>query len=248
MTCSEMRSGRLVLLHGVGLDHTMWQPLVAQLPRDAVVWAPDLPGHGDSAPVPSTVTLAELADPIATGLRPGDHLVGFSLGALIAQFVARFHPDLVATLTSVSSVCLRSPDERASVLYRMATATAEFPLSVEASLDRWYADTDVSAETVERTRATLLANDVESYLSCYRVFATADEELAPELAHITAPSLAITGRLDPGSTPAMTRRLAATIPDCRAIVVPGARHMLPVQNPRAVGEAVTDFLGEITRV
>lgn len=239
-------SGRLVLLHGVGLDHTMWAGVRAQLPGDVEVWAPDLPGHGDSAAVTSAVTLAELADPIVAGLRPGDHLVGFSLGALIAQHVARFHPDLVATLTSVSSVCARRQAERSAVLDRLASAGEDFPRSVENSLHRWYSGTGVSQEVIARTRATLLANNVASYLHCYRVFATADAELAPELAHITAPSLAITGELDPGSTPEMTRRLAAAMPDCRAVVVSGAKHLLPVQEPRAVTEAVITFLGEIT--
>ena len=66
-----------------------------------------------------------------------------------------------------------------------------------------------------------------SFLHCYRVFATADAEIGPELGRITVPALAVTGEDDPGSTPEMTRRLAEAMPDCRAVVVPGARHMLP---------------------
>ena len=76
------------------------------------------------------------------------------------------------------------------------------------------------------------------------MFATADAEIGPELGRITAPGPAITGDLDPGSTPEMSRRLATAIPRCRAVVVPGARHMLPVQNPKAVADAVTALLGE----
>ena len=241
-----MTSPRLVLLHGVGLDQTMWQPFLAALPPGIAVWAPDLPGHGANPIVPLPATLADLAAPVIDRLLPGDHLVGFSLGALVAQHIARYHPALAGTLTSVSSVCQRTQAERESVLRRLEGAEQDFPASVAASLDRWYGGTSVSADLIARTRATLLANDIESYLGCYRVFATADAEIGPELGRITAPALAITGELDPGSTPEMSRRLARAIPRCRAVVVPGARHMLPVQTPQAVADAVTALLGENT--
>jgi pimeloyl-ACP methyl ester carboxylesterase len=234
---------RLVLLHGVGLDRTMWQPLLAALPAGTAVWAPDLPGHGANPPVPLPVTLAGLAAPVVDRLLPGDHLVGFSLGALVGQHIARYHPGLVGTLTSVSSVCRRTPTERETVLRRLAGAERDFPGSVAASLERWYGGTLVSGDVIAGTRATLLANDIGSYLGCYRVFATADAEIGPELGRITAPSLAITGELDPGSTPEMSRRIAEAIPGCRAVVVPGARHMLPVQNPQAVADAITALVG-----
>ncbi|MGY1691411.1 alpha/beta fold hydrolase [Geodermatophilus sp. SYSU D01105] len=238
----------MVLLHGVGLDSTMWAPVRALLPDDVEVLAPDLPGHGRQRPAPDGVTLADLADEVAASVPPGSHLVGFSLGALVAQHLARHRPDLVATLTSVSSVCRRTEAERAAVLSRLATAAADFPASVTASLQRWYAGTSVDAETVRRTETTLLANDVPSYLACYRVFATGDAEIAPELPRITVPALAVTGEHDPGSTPEMTARLAAAIPDCRAVVVPGARHMLPVERPQDLVTCLTTFIGERAHV
>ena len=238
----------VVLLHGVGLDATMWSPVAALLEDEFEVVAQDLPGHGRGAPAPEGTTLGDLAAAVAGSVEPGSHLVGFSLGALVAQHLARHRPELVATLTSVSSVCRRTDDERAAVLGRLATAAADFPASVRASLDRWFAGTGTDPEVVRRTEATLLANDVPSYLNCYRVFATADAEIAPELPRITVPSLAVTGELDPGSTPEMTRRLADAIPDCRAVVVPGARHMLPVQRPQDLVTCLTTFLGERAHV
>ena len=243
-----MAKPRLVLLHGVGLDHSMWTPVATLLQEDFEVLALDLPGHGGQPPAPDGVTLGDLAEAVAGSVEPGSHLVGFSLGALVAQHLARYRPDLVATLTSVSSVCRRTDDERAAVLSRLATAAADFPASVAASLQRWYAGTPTDPELVRQTEATLLANDVKSYLNCYRVFATADAEIAPELPRITVPALAVTGENDPGSTPEMTHRLADAIPDCRAVVIPGARHMLPVERPRDLVTCLTTFLGERAHV
>ena len=239
-----MPKPHVVLLHGVGLDHTMWRPVAELLGGEFEVVTPDLLGHGGNAPAPNGTTLRDLADDVARLLSPGSHLVGFSLGALVAQHLARYRPALVATLTSVNSVCRRTESERTAVLGRLATAGTDFAAGVEASLRRWYEGTGVDPALVEQTRATLLANDVASYLNCYRVFATGDEEIGPELPQITAPALAITGELDPGSTPEMTRRLAAALPDCRAVVVPGARHMLPVQQPQELVTPLTTFIRE----
>lgn len=239
-----MADSVIVLLHGVGLDHRMWRPVAARLRDEFEVVTPDLLGHGNSAPAPDGTTLGDLADEVARSVPARAHLVGFSLGALVAQHLARYRPELVASLTSVSSVCRRTEAERTAVLGRLAAAADDFPASVEASLQRWYAGTGVDPDLVAETRTTLLANDVASYLNCYRVFATADAEIGPELPRITTPALAVTGALDPGSTPEMTRRLAAAIPGCRAEIVPEARHMLPVQRPQ---ELVTSLITQLRR-
>ena len=238
----------LVLLHGVGLDHTMWESVAELLAADFEVVTPDLPGHGVRPPAPEGTTLSDLADGVVDAVPPGSHLVGFSLGALVAQHLALHRPELVRTLTSVSSVCRRTPAEREAVLSRMTTAEADFGAATALSLQRWYDGTGVAPAVVERTRATLLANDVASFLSCYRVFATGDAEIGPELGRITVPALAITGAEDPGSTPEMTQRLAEALPDCRAVIVPGARHMLPVEQPRQFVNHLTTFIGEDAHV
>lgn len=239
-----MTKPALVLLHGVGLDHTMWEPVAALLAGDFEVIMPDLPGHGLRAPAPEGVTLGDLAGGVAGVLQPGSHLVGFSLGALVAQHLARYRPGLVATLTSVSSVCRRTPQEREAVLGRLRAAEGGFAASAAASLRRWYDGTGIDGGWVRRTEATLLANDQASFLRCYRVFATADAEIGSELGQIAVPALAVTGENDPGSTPEMTYRLAAALPCCRAVVVPGARHMLPVERPRELADCLATFIRE----
>lgn len=240
----------IVLLHGVGLDHTMWEPLRAELAplTDRPVIALDLPGHGAQPPLTGPATLTELAEDVAARLPGRAHLVGFSLGALIGQHLARYRPELVATLISVSSVCRRTPEETASVQQRLEGAREDFSGSVEASIHRWYpAGSGVDQETVAATRTTLLANSVKSYLHAYKVFATADAEIGPELVGIAAPSLAVTGEQDPGSTPEMTGRLASAIPGAQAVVVPGARHMLPVEQPGELARIIHHFIEESSR-
>ena len=231
----------LVLLHGVGLDHTMWEPVTALVADRYDVVAPDLPGHGPRPPAPEGTTLADLAAGVAHEIPAGAHVVGFSLGALVAQHLALHRPGLVGSLVAASSVCRRTPEEREAVLGRLRVAESDFEASAEASIRRWYDGTGVDQQWVDRTRATLLANDRGSFLACYRVFATGDAEVGPDLGRIAVPTLAVTGELDPGSTPEMSRRLAAAVPGGEVVVVPGARHMLPVQDPQAFADAVVTF-------
>lgn len=234
----------IVLLHGVGLDKTMWHAFAGELQSD---WrALDLPGHGGQPPLRREQTLASMAEDVLGRLPDGRvHLVGFSLGSLIAQYIARFAPDRVLSLTCVSSVCHRTAAERVAVEARLNSAKVDFAASVAASIDRWYpAGTPASDEAIERTRRTLLHNDVESYLHAYAVFAHGDAEIGPELGSIRCPTLAITGERDPGSTPEMSERLAAAIPDSRVIVVPNARHMLPIESAVPLRESITSLIAE----
>ena len=243
-----MTKPTIVLLHGVGLDHTVWEPVAERLSDPFTLVMPDLLGHGDGPPAPPGATLSVLADAVIDQIPTAAHLIGFSLGGLIAEDIALRRPDLVTTLVVVSSVCQRTPTEREAVLARLEVAGANFPATVAASLHRWFDGADIDPDWVDRTEATLRGNDVESFLTCYRIFATADAELAPHLAEITAPTLAITGGLDLGSTPEMSRRLAAAVPNGRSVVVPNVRHMLPIEDPDALCDSVVTFIGENAHV
>jgi pimeloyl-ACP methyl ester carboxylesterase len=230
----------VVLLHGVGLDHTMWDRVSPALADRHTVHAPDLLGHGSAPDAPPDTTLSELSAPLA-GLGEGPlHLVGFSLGALVATRFALDHPGRVASLTLVSGVANRSAAERAAVAKRLDAARQDPHATFDAALRRWFSPRWRAAEPdlAERIRTVLHANRPASYLACYAVFARADRELWPELPRLSPRVLAVTGAEDPGSTPEMATALAARVPSGRSQVVPGARHLLPLERPKAVAAAV----------
>lgn len=60
-------------------------------------------------------------------------------------------------------------------------------------------------------------------------------------------NLVVTGGDDPGSTPAMTRALAEAIPAARAVVLPGARHLLPLERPVELAALILEHVGRSGR-
>ena len=96
----------LVLLHGIGLNRRSWNPVVPALARQFDVIAVDLPGFGDSAPVPgqAEVPPAMLAEHVADLLAElgvsTPHVVGNSIGGWVALELASRRP--VASLTLLS--------------------------------------------------------------------------------------------------------------------------------------------------
>ncbi len=96
----------LVLLHGLGMSRRAWDPVVPALAKHFEVIAVDLPGFGDSAPLPTAVDPAPAALAAAVNDLLGSlgidcpHVVGNSLGGWVALELARVRP--VASLTLLS--------------------------------------------------------------------------------------------------------------------------------------------------
>jgi (E)-2-((N-methylformamido)methylene)succinate hydrolase len=215
--------GPVLLLHGVGLDRSIWEPVAALL-DGADLHAPNLRGHGGDV-LGGPVTLRDLVTPPPAPC----HVVGFSLGGLVASRLAADRPDLVRTLTLVATVARRTPAEQESVEARLRLAESDLEASFAAAAERW------GRPEIE---AVLARNHRESYLACYRLFVTGDVECEPLYPTLAMPVLAITGADDPGSTPAMSRALAAACPRGEVEIVPGARHLLPLDAPQALADAI----------
>lgn len=233
-----------MLVHGVGLDRTMWAPLRSLLAsRHPVsdVGDYDLIGHGTAEHPPGPYALDTFVAQLAGLAPPRATIVGFSLGALIAQGYAVAHPDRVVSLILLNSVFDRTAEERAAVVERVAAVRAGgYPASIDAAIERWFTSRFASEhpEVIAAVRGRLEANDVRAYADAYEVFATADAELATTCRSITCRTLVVTGAEDLRSTPAMAHALAATLPNAEVVVVPGVRHMLPVERADVVAELI----------
>lgn len=226
----------VVLIHGVGLDLQMWSRQARTLETRFRVLRYDLIGHGDTPPAGDKLTLSDLAGQLhellgALGVQRAS-LVGFSLGALVAQAFTLEHSHRVERLVIANGIFERSEEARAAVAMRLARAEREGPDSIiDAALARWFSDgfRRRHADAVEEIATRLRGNSPAGFLPAYRMFASADPAPAGRLNSIQVPTLVVTGELDEGSTPEMARRMSEEIPDARLRIFPAVRHMLPIE-------------------
>lgn len=239
----------LVLLHGVGLNQSIWAGQVKVLACDFQVITYDLLGHGRSAAAAAHAPLADwvgqLSDAVRNLALEKFALAGFSFGGLIAQAYAARHSRTIDRLVLMSTVYDRSEAERAGVLSRLDVARRDGPQAIiPAALSRWFSPGFAGAhpEIMHQYEAMLRGNDAASFLSAYECFATADRDLVGSLAGFNQPTLVMTGEQDTGSTPAMARKLAGMIPGAECSIIAGGRHMMPVEMPDEVNSVLRRFL------
>ena len=115
----------LVLLHGFGGTHHVWDDIAPVLAQSAAVLRYDLPGHGGSldypdAGTPKVAAQAILADLAERGIARA-HFIGHSMGGAIASLIAILQPQIVASLTLLSPGGF-GPDINHRLLTRYAAA------------------------------------------------------------------------------------------------------------------------------
>ena len=240
-----------MLIHGVGLDLTMWDAQAGALASEFRVLRYDLLGHGQTPSRPITFGLRDFTGQLLSLLSylrlNRVALIGFSMGGVIAQRFAADAPDRVGKLVLMNTVYRRRADELRGVTDRLKLTAAQGPeATAEAAIERWFtpafrnAHPDVTAAVHKR----LVTNDVQGYVDAYRVFVEADRDIRNALTEVSCPALIVTGSDDVGSTPDMARRMAADLRGARVVILKGLRHMAPVEDPERINHALITFLHE----
>ncbi|MBN8292703.1 alpha/beta fold hydrolase [Rhodobacter sp. NTK016B] len=235
----------LVLIHGVGLQSAAWSPQIDALSDSHHVYALDMPGHGDSSPLPEGSELPDfvawLDRAVATFGLTRFSLAGHSMGALIAGGYAVTHPDKVARVALVNGVFRRDPAARAAVEER-ARQLREGQVDHDTPLDRWFGDAASDRAARARVAEWLHAVDLGGYATAYGAFSRGDATYADRFGAIRCPLLALTGSEDRNSAPEMSQAMAAAAPKGKALIVEGHRHMVNLTAPEMVTAAMRDWL------
>lgn len=236
----------VVLVHGVGADKESWDAVAPRLASRFTVVRPDLRGHGGSGRIADcsmddfVADLDGLADTVGLA---SFHLVGFSLGGLIAQHYALRRPERIERLVLLSTVAERTDQERERVRERAVVLARDGIAAVTAAAeDRWFTPAFKAAnpERVAQRLEQLHANDHASYTAAYRVFSEADAGL--DIGAIAAPTVVVTGENDQGSSPRMARLLHEKIRASRLVILPELRHSLLVEASDTVADLIEEFL------
>ena len=237
----------VVLSHAIGLDHRMWDALVAALrPRYRVV-VPDTRGHGAS-PVPARpYTLAQLAADAAALLdRLGivrAHWVGLSMGGMVGQAFALSHPQRLGRLVLANTTSSYGPDGKANWQARIRLVEDGGLAAIRDAVEQRYFSESFRRRqpgVVRETMARFMETSAQGYLGCCDAIAELD--FSKDLARIAAPTLVIAGGADVGTPVAMSEALAAGIPGARLAVLEDAAHLAAVEEPDAFAAWVSGFL------
>ncbi|MEX3924075.1 3-oxoadipate enol-lactonase [Paraburkholderia sp. BR10936] len=245
------RSGgpALAFIHQLGGDLGVWDTLAGHFRHRHSVLRYDVRGHGASAVASEPFGFTELAADLdalfdATGIEHA-HLVGMSMGGMIAQQFALDFPERVTTLTLCDTASHTPPQARETWNERAATVRSEgLGALVDATMARWFtADfRHAHAPTVERICDVLLRTPSEGYaMACE---ALRDFDVQKRLAQLRVPTLAVAGRHDSGTPVAMTQALARAIEGSHFVVLDAA-HLAPVEESHRFTALLETFLKQL---
>lgn len=230
----------LVLVHGAGGAHLHWPGELRRLPG-ATVYTLDLPGHGrssgrgcDAIAGYAEVVIAFLD---AIGVEQAI-IVGHSMGGAIAQTLALDFADRVAGLVLVATGArLRVAPAILDGIRSNFKQTAEL-------ITRFAWSPEAPSTLVEQGQKTLLETDPNvvwgDFAACNRF------DVMAQLDEIRAPTLVVAGSADQLTPVKYACFLAERISESRCLIVEGAGHMVMLERPREVIQAVREFLTKIS--
>src|SRR5690242_11557834 len=264
MYCEQYGSGDpLLLVMGLAADSTAWMFQVPDFARRYRTIAFDNRGVGRSSKPSGPYTIHQMADD-AAGLLDAlhiarAHVVGVSMGGMIAQELALRHPERVRGLVLACTY----PEPDADVERQREFSIQQFGGSVNArgemkidlsTLDpmmffQHLLPTVFNQEFIERDLAKLLplftgaleyGFSLEAILG--QVEAVMGHKTTDRLHQIAVPTLVITGDADRLVPPANSDILAKHIPNAKLVKIAGGSHGFNFETPDIFNRAVLDFL------
>ena len=247
----------LVLIMGLGADHRSWGPQISAFKHDFTMLTFDSRGIGKSARVTEPYTLRTLADDVI-GLMDHvgfgkAHVLGVSLGGMVAQEVAINYPERVRKLVLVSTTPGGGGPETMHPELLKATGFKDGSMPsaagvkdvdvkkfigplVSLAFNRWR----YRLFLVPLARVYMRLGGIGGIAAQFR--AVQDHDTRDRLGLIKAPTLVITGAADRVVPPSWSDVLATRIPNARLVKVEGGSHAFHMEMKDRFNREVLDFL------
>lgn len=241
----------VLLIHGFPLDHTLWIDQIRALADEAQVIAPDLRGFGSSPRMGEDIldmeTHASDCDLLleALGIEQA-HVVGLSMGGYVALALADLFGHRVASLVLMDTKAGADSDEgkagRDAMAQRLVT---EGRAHVAAALADGLLGPDPSIHARARLLTMAEGMAYESYIGALMGMKQRPDR-TQVLRDFAGPVTVVSGEDDGLMTVAdVAEPLTAMAADSRLVVIPGAGHLPPIEQPAATTAAIVAHLGRV---
>ena len=241
----------VLCIPGLGSDANTWSPFVGKFESNYRIVIMENRGVGRSSKPKGAYTTGQMAkesiavlDQLGIGRA---HIVGKSMGGMIAQIIGALYPEKVRSLVLAST--LIKHDDKGKALLQKGREIAEkeglFASYREAfylSHSREYCE--ANQKRLKEVEAFMSANETRDALIGYfgQSLACENHDSSSVVSRIKAPTLVITGADDTITTPAHSEELAARIPRSELVILPHGGHGFWREFPKEVNAIVSEFL------
>lgn len=203
----------IVFLHAIGLDALWWEPFLKHFESDFCVVAIDLRGHGQSSVARQPISLQDHASDVAgviESLGSDAHVVGVSMGGMVAQYLAIQYPEKVLSLVLFSTMATLSKEARQAVAHRGEPAL-EHGMSavVHDTVERWVGKADHSLPFAIRCATQLMRQEPTSWAANWRAISQVNS--IGELSNLKCPISVCTGSDDVSTPPAVASQIVSAL-------------------------------------
>ena len=234
----------LVFVHGVGLTHEIWKPQIDYF-KDYTALSYDILGHGKTPLKKTNISFDDFSEQLIKLINELNfqkiHLVGFSIGSLVARNFATKHNDRLQSLILLGSIYKRSEDQQKVVNDRFNLAKKNHTLSKQA-LKRWFTDKylEKNPNTYEKISSILEGNNMENFLKVYELFVLHKND--ENFKNIKVNTLIMTGENDIGSTVEMSKNLSNVIENSQLKVIKNGKHLCGIECADEVNMNIKNFI------
>ena len=229
----------IVFIHGVGLNHKIWEPQINIFENTFIAY--DILGHGKTPLDKENLSFDDFSNQLINLIDELNirriHLVGFSIGSLIARNFASKYSDRLESLILLCSIFRRTEKQQQIVKDRFELAKKSKSLSKQA-LKRWFTDEylEKNPNTYNKISSILEQNSMENFLKIYELFVNHKDD--EQFEKIKTKTLIMTGEGDIGSTPEMSINLSKVINNSNVKIISKGKHLCSIECADDVNMAI----------
>ena len=236
----------IVFVHGVGLSKEIWEPQINFF-KGYNTLTYDLLGHGKTPLNKSRLSLDDFSSQLLNLINELNfnkiHLVGFSLGSLIARNFSAKHSNRLTSLIIHGSIYKRTEEQKRVVQNRFEVAKTNRPASKKTAIRRWLSENFIkkNPDVYKKIYSILEKNKRTDFLKCYEIFVNYIDNDSM-LRKIKVNTLITTGENDVGSTPEMSKNLSKIIQGSKFIEIKGGKHLCSIECTNDVNITFKKFI------